>query len=282
MLLAVHIDNNVLRGPWELGGFALAAVLLVLGAWRLDHEEVPRIALLTAAFYIGSSIHVKVPLTSVHLILNALVGIVLGWRSVLAIFVGLLFQAILLGHGGYLALGVNTCIITPPALLAWLAFRGLHRVPWLHHPAARAMLVAASTAIWVLGAIAAVTLLRLQVEGLSAEEMAEETVGVLVHPVCLAVALGVGCGAAWVERRLEQAPEFPFGLLLGVVTVMLTVALNCGVLIAGGADFGATPPLVLAVAYLPVAVIEGVVLGFVVGFLAKVKPDLLGLTPRKP
>jgi cobalt/nickel transport system permease protein len=281
MLFAVHIDNNVLRWPWELGGFALAAVLLALAAWRLDHEEVPRIALLTAAFYIGSSIHVKVPITSVHLILNALVGIVLGWRSVLAIFVGLLFQAILLGHGGYLALGVNTCIITPPALLACLAFRGLHRVPWLRHPAARAVLVAASTAIWVLGAVAAVTLLRLRLQGYSAEEIADETVGALVHPACLALALGLGAGAAWVERRLEQTPEFPVGLLLGVITVMLTVALNCGVLIAGGADFGATPPLVLAVAYLPVAVIEGVVLGFVIGFLAKVKPELLGLAPRK-
>jgi cobalt/nickel transport system permease protein len=277
MLFAVHIDNNVLYGSWELGGFVAAAVLIVIAAWRLDHEEIPRIALLTAAFYIGSSIHVKVPLTSVHLILNALVGIVLGWRSALAIFVGLLFQAVLLGHGGYLALGINTCIITPPALLAWAAFRGLHRVSWLRHSAARAVLVAIAIAIWVLGAIAAVALLRLHLQGLSGDEVAQATVGVLVNPLCLASALGLGGVAAWLERWLEQTPEFALGLLLGVFTVMLTVALNCGVLIAGGADFGATPPLVVAVAYLPVAVIEGVVLGFVVGFLMKVKPELLGL-----
>ncbi len=65
-------------------------------------------------------------------------------------------------------------------------------------------------------------------------------------------------------------------MLIGVLTVMLTVALNCSVLIAGGAYFGPTPPLVLAIVYLPVAAAEGVILGFTVGFLAKVKPELLG------
>ncbi len=77
---------------------------------------------------------------------------------------------------------------------------------------------------------------------------------------------------------MEHAPEFPLGMLLGLVTVMATVALNCCVLIAGGAYFGPTPPLVLAIVYLPVAAIEGVVIGFTVGFLAKVKPELLGLS----
>jgi hypothetical protein len=35
--------------------------------------------------------------------------------------------------------------------------------------------------------------------------------------------------------------------------------------------------LVLVIAHLPFAVIEGVILGFVVGFLAKVKPEMLGI-----
>jgi hypothetical protein len=37
---------------------------------------------------------------------------------------------------------------------------------------------------------------------------------------------------------------------------------------------------VLFVAHLPLAVVEGFVLGFVVSFLARVKPELLGLPPR--
>ncbi len=137
MLLAVHISNGVLTWPWVVGGIVFSALLLVLGCWRLQPEEVPRIALLTAVFYVGSSMHIPVGVTSVHLVLNGLVGVVLGWRSALAIFVGLLFQAVLIGHGGYLELGVNTCVITPPALLAGAAFRALNRVSWLKHPAAR-------------------------------------------------------------------------------------------------------------------------------------------------
>ena len=35
--------------------------------------------------------------------------------------------------------------------------------------------------------------------------------------------------------------------------------------------------LLLVIAHLPFAVVEGVILGFVVGFLAKVKPEMLGI-----
>jgi ABC-type Co2+ transport system permease subunit len=280
MLWAVHISNGVLTWRWVLAGLVLAAALVVVGCWRLQPEEVPRIALLTAVFYVGSSMHIPVGVTSVHLVLNGLVGVVIGWRSALAIFVGLLLQAVLIGHGGYLEIGVNTCVITPPALLAGAAFRGLNRVRWLKHPAARALVVALSVGVWIVGAVAAVSLLWLFLRTDEAESgrIPEEVVALIAHPATLGGALLVGAGAAWLERRMEQAPEFPLGMLLGVITVMATVALNCGVLIAGGAYFGPTPPLVLAIAYMPVAAIEGVVTGFTVGFLAKVKPELLGVT----
>src|SRR5436309_8202046 len=111
MLFAVHISDNILTAPWWLGGFVLAAFLFFLGSRRLQDEEVPRIALLTAAFFIASLVHVRVPPTSVHLILNGLVGVVLGWRACLAIPVGLFLQALLIQHGGFTTLGINTCIM---------------------------------------------------------------------------------------------------------------------------------------------------------------------------
>jgi cobalt/nickel transport system permease protein len=112
--------------PIVLGaGFALAALLLVPALIRVRDEEVPRIGLLTAAFFVASSIHVKVPPASVHLILNALVGVVLGRRAPLCIAVGLLLQAVLLSHGGFTTLGVNAVIITLPAVLAPIPFRFL-------------------------------------------------------------------------------------------------------------------------------------------------------------
>lgn len=124
-LFAVHISYGVLS-PWaELLGFAVAAVLLVPAVWRVREEEIPRIALLTAAFFVSSSIHVKFGSTSVHLLLNALVGVVLGRRAPLAIVVGLVLQATLLVHGALTTLGVNTAVISLPALLAGPLFRVL-------------------------------------------------------------------------------------------------------------------------------------------------------------
>jgi cobalt/nickel transport system permease protein len=283
MLWAVHISNGVLTWPWIFGGLVITALLLFVACWRLRPEEVPRIALLTAVFYVSSSMHIPTGVTSVHLLLNGLVGVMLGWRAPLALAVGLLFQALLIGHGGFLELGVNTCIITPPALLAGVAFRALSRIRWLKHAAARAILVAASVALWIMGAVGGVSLLwhLLHPRDGAYDYLGNDVIAFLVHPAMLVGAVFIGVAAAWVERRMEQAPEFPLGLLIGVVTVMGTVALNCGVLIAGNAYFGPTPPLILAIAYLPVAAIEGVVTGFTVGFLAKVKPELLGLVPTR-
>ncbi len=109
-LLAVHISDGVLTMPWIAGGFALAALLVFWSSRHIRDEEIPRIALLTAAFFVASLLHVRAGPTSVHLLLNGLVGVVLGRRAVLAIVVGLFLQVALINHGGFLTLGVNTGI----------------------------------------------------------------------------------------------------------------------------------------------------------------------------
>src|SRR5204863_4772864 len=78
------------------------------------------------------------------------------------------------------------------------------------------------------------------------------------------------------ERQLENTPAFPLGFLIGEVSVLLTAALNCVVLLLGGETNWPIAPLFLVIAHLPFAVIEGVILGFVIGFLARVKPEMLG------
>src|SRR4051794_5400358 len=148
MLVAVHITDGVLATPWWLGGFALAAVFFYLGSRRFEDEEIPRIALLTAAFFIASLIHVPVPPTSVHLIFNGLIGVLLGWRAWLAIPVGLFLQVLLIHHGGFTTIGVNTCVMAIPALLAYYLFHALYRIPWWRHPWFRSSLVAFSCVLW--------------------------------------------------------------------------------------------------------------------------------------
>jgi cobalt/nickel transport system permease protein len=119
ILLGVHLSDGVLSTAWTVAGFGGTALLLLLALWGLKEEQIPRIGLLSATFFVGSSIHIKLAVFgSVHLILNGLVGVVLGRRAPLAILVGLLLQSFLLAHGGLTALGMNTCIIAIPAVLA--------------------------------------------------------------------------------------------------------------------------------------------------------------------
>src|SRR5207249_3719500 len=112
-------------------------------------------------------VHVRVGPTSVHLLLNGLVGVILGRYAGVAIPVGLFLQALLIGHGGLDALGVNTCILAGPAVLGGLLFAGLRRA--LFRPGAgrrsavqragRAVLVAVSVAAWLWCAVFSAELL---------------------------------------------------------------------------------------------------------------------------
>ena len=108
-------------------GFLGTAILVTLGTWRLKEDEIPRVALATAAFFVASSMHVPIPIamSSVHLVLNGLVGVMLGRSAPVAIFIGILLQAFLLPlpHGGRTTIGVNTLTLAIPALIGGVLFR---------------------------------------------------------------------------------------------------------------------------------------------------------------
>jgi cobalt/nickel transport system permease protein len=280
-LLAVHIADGVLAGPWLLAGFAGAALLACLGAWRLRDEDVPRVALLTAAFFVSSAIHIRVGPTSVHLLLTGLIGVLLGRHAGLAIPVGLFLQAALLQHGGFTTLGINSCIMAVPALAAGHLFHGLQRLPWVRQPWFRAGLVGASFWVWILSVIYTSILLGSnRLSQLSRLDLSEAN-AVTLHPLTLAAALVLAALAAWAESRLEYAPDFPLGLLVGEFAVLLTVLLNSLVLMFGGQEDWPSLVLIVVVPHLFIAVLEGIVLGFIVGFLAQVKPAMLGGPPRE-
>jgi cobalt/nickel transport system permease protein len=294
-LWAVHISDGVLSYSWIAAGFAVAALLAWFGAWRIRDEEIANVAVMTAAFFVASLVHVRVPPTSVHLLLNGLVGVVLGRRAALAIPVGLFLQAVLIGHGGLTTLGVNSCVMVLPALLAWQLFALLQRLPWLHRPWFRAGLVVVSSITWALSLAYGLVLLIADsplvgtlkwIHGVlpsfgdsfgSLPTLAHEWANFLTfHPLTLTAALVVALLAAWLEHRLENAPEFPIGLLVGQVTVLATAILNCLVLAWGGQENWHTLAQLVFLAHMPIAVVEGIVLGFTIGFLVRVKPEMLG------
>ena len=113
----MHISEGVLAAPVLLAGGAGTILGLTIGLRRMDVREIPKVALLTAAFFVASLIHVPIGVSSAHLILNGILGILLGWTAFPAIFIGLFFQAVLFQFGGLTTLGVNTLNMAAPAVI---------------------------------------------------------------------------------------------------------------------------------------------------------------------
>jgi cobalt/nickel transport system permease protein len=125
----MHVPDGILPITTCIAGYATTAALTgyalrKIGQQRDPRAAIPRASLLAAAFFVASWVHIPVPPVSVHLILNCLLGAVLGYFAIPAILVGLFFQAIMFGHGGLTTFGVNATIMGAPALLAWLVVRG--------------------------------------------------------------------------------------------------------------------------------------------------------------
>ncbi len=124
----MHISEGVLSPAVLAGGAGLAAVGTAIGLKKLDYEAIPRVAILSAAFFVASLIHVPVGPVGVHLVLNGLMGLLLGWMAVPAILIALFLQALLFQFGGLTVLGVNTVTMAAPAVFSFYAYRGLlHR-----------------------------------------------------------------------------------------------------------------------------------------------------------
>ncbi len=196
----MHISEGVLSPTLLLGGAVLAGIGTAVGLKRMDYDQVVHVALLTATFYLASLVHVPIGPASAHLVLNGLLGLLLGWAAVPAILVALLLHAVMFQYGGLTVLGVNTVIMAGPALVCWLLFRA-----WIRRGKA------------------------------------------------LPALASFFCGA--------------LGVFLGALLLGAFLALN-------GEPFH-TAAQVAVLAHVPVMVLEGLVTMVVVGFLLKVKPELL-------
>jgi len=121
----VHISDGVLS-PAILGlGAALTVGGTALGLRRLDYDRLMTVAILAAAFFVGSLIHMPIGPFSAHLILNGLLGVILGWAAFPAILVALMLQSVLFQYGGFTVLGVNAFNMAFPAVLCFLLLRPL-------------------------------------------------------------------------------------------------------------------------------------------------------------
>jgi len=124
----MHIPDGILPITVSIAGYALTSgatwySLKKINAQENPQESIPKAALLTAAFFVASWIHIPIPPTSVHLVLNGLLGVLLGYYAFPAILIGLFFQAVMFQHGGLTSLGVNAAMMGLPALFAYWIFQ---------------------------------------------------------------------------------------------------------------------------------------------------------------
>lgn len=125
--MSLHIPDGILPASACAGGYAITGVTTWLSLRRISNLGdadlgIPRASVMAAVFFVASWVHIPVPPVSTHLVLNGLIGVVLGAYAFPAILVGLFFQAVMFQHGGLTTLGVNAMIMGVPALMAGFAF----------------------------------------------------------------------------------------------------------------------------------------------------------------
>ena len=185
----MHISEGILSAPVLISGSVVTVAGTSIGLKRLDMDRIMGTSILTAAFFVASLIHVPIGPASIHLVLNGLLGVILGWACFPAILVGLLLQAIFFQYGGLLVLGVNTANMALPALLCFYLVR-----PMLQKPQTRPM------AGFIAGAGA-----------------------IFLASVCMALSLAISDSGFLTTAKLTVLANLPIMLIEGVIT-MFTVS----------------------------------------------------------
>lgn len=196
----MHINEGVLAAPVLVGCGALAAAGVAAGISRLDEKSMVQTAVVSSALFVATLIRVPMGPSSVHLILNGLAGMLLGWRVFPAFAVAFFLQAILFGVGGFSTLGVNVVMMATPGLALGLALR-----PVAQRGGARAAFwsgaVAGALAILLSGVLLAAILLTTGQEFRNAAALV-----LAAHvPVMLVEGLVTGGAVAFLKRVRPEA-----------------------------------------------------------------------------
>lgn len=118
----MHVAEGVLSLPVVFTGATTAVVGVFWGLKKLPAQRLMLAGLLGAVFFLASLIHIPIGVGSAHLIMNGVIGILLGSASFPVIFIALLLQAVLLQFGGLTVLGVNTATMGIGSVLAGYLF----------------------------------------------------------------------------------------------------------------------------------------------------------------
>lgn len=142
----MHLSEGVLHSSTLLIGAVGAVLGLAIGLKKMTGDKLALTALFSAAFFVASTIHIPVGIGSVHLILNGIAGLFLGWRVFPAFLIALTLQALMFSFGGLAVLGVNLCIMALPAVVVRLCV-----FPWLKANFGRQRLIVSGILSGVIG-----------------------------------------------------------------------------------------------------------------------------------
>ena len=119
----MHISEGVLSAPILITGVTVCVAGVGIGLKKMDYDKLPRVAVLASTFFLASLIHVPIGPASVHMVLNGVTGLLLGWVAFPAIMIAVALHAILFQFGGLTTLGINTCNMGVPAIVCYYLFR---------------------------------------------------------------------------------------------------------------------------------------------------------------
>ena len=241
----IHIPDGVL--PWwlvVLGWLlAIAGVALATRQARLRqlHRRVPLVGAVAALMLVGMSSEI-VPI-AYHINLTVVAGILLGpWLSIVTALVVNAFLG-LIGHGGVTVIGLNTVVIAVEMVLGWLLF-GLLRRLFGRQRASWAAGVA------TLGSLALSTALLVGIVAIGGPAAASRESGAL-DPATLRFSNpfsgGVVTNVIVAPEKAEPAPRLSVARFAVVVSVLGSLGW----------------------------LIEALVTGTIIGFVARVRPSLI-------
>jgi len=113
----MHIADGVLGFETTIVVSVISLIAMIKAVKELKNENISIVGVASAMFFIASFIHIPFGVTQIHLILLGVIGILISWSSFVAIFAALVLQALLLGYGGVVSIGVNLFIMAMPAVL---------------------------------------------------------------------------------------------------------------------------------------------------------------------
>ena len=119
----MHISEGVLSAGVIATSSIVIAPLIINSIRKLHSDDVSKVALLSALFFVISTIHLPIGVTSVHFMMLGVIGIMLGWHSFTALLIALLLQAMLIGFGGISSLSANTLNTGIGALTGFYLFK---------------------------------------------------------------------------------------------------------------------------------------------------------------